>query len=245
MRNKSPNNVYTSLRVLKRRMQRVQQKNIVADTVDDIAANAGDLRYGRGELSIEQTVSYTPYANPLGFSTTITWGTHTITSQYEVAAFPVFIPTFMDCNYLSILCRNTSIERSWCSALYVQDTQGQQDNENVLRRVMYTTAETFTAAGATPNTMRQVLTSGAELTSGVYWLVIQNAHASNSFNLGAYTPAEAAVAAMNWAQTKTLTDYLYNDAYETLDFTAATWTKVGRIFAAHLHGYVFGSGSYF
>jgi len=71
------------------------------------------------------------------------------------------------------------------------------------------------------------------LLPGVYWLVVQNTHATSTFGVGS---AASGTLSVNRGQTKTLAVPLP----ATLDFVTPTWTKVTGVYAVILEGDVFG-----
>lgn len=154
-------------------------------------------------------------------------------------AVPMYLAGHMLLERVLLRNTDTTLARSWHWDLYVQRLNNGNSGENTLDRVASATAdESFTAAAAST----RALAAGSApvyLGPGVYWLVIQNTHASNTFGIG--STAVSAAMANNSGQTKTLT--VPNGS--TLDFVAATWTKVTAMYALRLEGRVFGQTTQF
>lgn len=134
-----------------------------------------------------------------------------------------------------VVVRNTNAAsaRTWGWDLY------KDIGTDTLTRVAASSAnETFTP-GAASN--RIITASGApvSLEPGLYWVVIQNRHATNTFGL-AFTAAASGFGP-NANQTKTTT----NPNGAGLDFVAATWTKNGNVYGVVLRGRVFGQATAF
>lgn len=184
--------------------------------------------------------SYLPYAIPLGSRIDGSVGVATVTlaANGGSIATPVVLASHMLLQSVSIRNTNTATQRTWGWDLYVQDNNSGSSGENTLRRVAASTAdETFTPSAAST---RSIDASGAPvfLEPGVYWLVAQNRHASNSFDIGCDFHSGVL---WNRSQTKTTT----NPNGATLDFVAATWTKTSNCLHAILKGRVFGETASF
>lgn len=155
-------------------------------------------------------------------------------------ALSVPVTGHMLLNEVRIYNTDTGTARIWGWDLYVQDLNNGNAGENTVRRVAACTADdSFTPGGAASSRTLGVSGAPVYLAPGMYWLVIQNRHATNTFGIG----STAAVAAFtsNSAQTKTTT----NPNGATLDLVAATWTKVTEDYAAVLRGRVLGQTSSF
>jgi hypothetical protein len=148
----------------------------------------------------------------------------------------IAIPFVVDATSLlvSVSVRNTdtATARTWRWDLY-KDT-----GANSLTRVAAcTAAESFTPSAASTRTV--AASSNTTLLPGVYWLVIQSTHATSTFGFG--STAASGAFAPNTAQTKTTS----NPNGASLDFVAATWTKVTAMYAASLNFAVFGNSTAF
>lgn len=187
------------------------------------------------------TVGWAANAYPDGYSPAVAVGSSSnLPASGGSLAAPVYVPSHMLLQQVSLWNADTTLERTWAWDLYVQDLNNGNGGENTLRRVATgTAAETFTAAAAS---LRSIAASGAPvyLSPGTYWLVIQNRHATNAFDLGVTAAATGAAIADRY-QTKTTT----NPNGATLDFVAATWTKSSHVVAAALRGRAFGQTTVF
>jgi hypothetical protein len=175
-----------------------------------------------------------PYAYPLDFSHSAALTTFQVLPFGGGSlAVPMLVAAPMELGSVEVRNLDASGDRVWGWDLYV-DT-----GANSLNRVAQSSAdESFTATVASN---RNITASGApvSLDPGVYWLVIQNRHAvTGTFGVG--TTAQSGFLLNNY-QTKTTG--IPNGA--TLDFVAATWTKVQRVAGVALRGRVFGSGADF
>lgn len=183
-------------------------------------------------------VGFAPFAECMGFvqqPVLTDYIALSLVANGGVLASPVKIETDFRLESVSVVNTNTSTQRAWNWALYKQSTNTGSSSENTLTRVAVGgSAETFTPSA---RSVRTITASGSPVTlgRGVYWIVIQNTHASNAFNLGTY------LGHYSMGQTKTLSVPLGN----TLDFVAATWAKSEYISTARLNGQVFGQTSAF
>lgn len=128
-------------------------------------------------------------------------------------------------------------ERSWNWALYVQATNTGDADENTLTRVAYgAAADTWSPSAAGTRT---ITAEGAPVTlaPGAYWFLIQNVHASNTLKIGCAAGTTNAYAMQRKACT--------NPVGATLDFVAATWTRVTYLHSGRLNGRVFGETAAF
>jgi hypothetical protein len=196
-----------------------------------------DLRQWINTLTI---AGWQPYAYPLVFDASAALTTAlTLASNGGSIAVPMKVDAPMQLESVSIQNTDTATERTWGWDLYRQVANTGSSTQNTLYRVAACSAnDTFTPSAASTRT----LTAGSTpvyLSTGIYWLAIQCRHATNNFGLG--STAVSAAFAPNSAQTKTTT----NPNGSTLDFVAATWTKVTAIYGARLNGRVFGQTSAF
>jgi hypothetical protein len=154
-------------------------------------------------------------------------------------AIPFYNPGHMLYTRLVVRNTDTTLARSAEARLYYQKLNNGNSAENTLDFITGTDGTlSFTAAAAST----QAISASADPTyipPGVIWLVFRNTHATNTFGVG--STAVSAALASNAAQTKTLGSSLGT----TLDFVAATWTKVSAMYAIRLEGRVFGQTSQF
>jgi hypothetical protein len=196
---------------------------------------------GQREKSIND-VGWAPYAFALGFNqastpTTVLTLPAYSNPNYGVVACPIDVQGHMLLQSVSIRNLNTSTARSWSWSLYEQYLNNGNAGENTLARVAVSNAADAWTPGAAGT--RTSVASGAPvyLAPGIYWLTIVNDHATSTFDLG--TVASGALA-QNMAQTKPIPV-----PGATLDFVAATWTKITGIVGARLDGRVFGGAAAF
>jgi hypothetical protein len=135
---------------------------------------------------------------------------------------------------------NTATARTWGWDLYVQYLNNGNSGENTLARVAASSADqTFTPSAASTRTLTAA-SAPVYLGPGVYWLVVQCRHATNSFAFGGTNIVEFGSGG-NSSQMKTTT----NPNGATLDFVAATWTAYTGFLACRLDGRVFGQTAAF
>lgn len=181
-------------------------------------------------------LGFQPYAYPLGFSTDASTGNATLAANGGSHAAPILITAPMLLESVTIKNANTSLAREWRWDLYLQDTNTGDSAENTVNRVATCSGnDNFTPSAASLRTLSA--SSNTLLQPGLYWIVIQCTHASNSFlylaQLGNSTFA------VNHYQTKTTS----NPNGSTLDLIAATWTKSTAVGAIRLNGIVLGQST--
>lgn len=179
-------------------------------------------------------VGPTPRALPLDFDNSAAYNTAVaLAANGGSMAVAIHVPA--EIRLQSVQVRNTdgSGARQWGWDLYVQNGE-----TNTLDRVAASNGdESFTASSVSVRTLAAA-SAPVVLDPGIYWLVLQSTHATNTFGVG--TTAAAALYG-GATQTKTTT----NPNGATLDFTAATWTKTTATPAAILLGRVFGESTAF
>lgn len=182
---------------------------------------------------------WAPVALPLLFvpSGAFTSGS-AIPSNGGSLAIAMHVTANMLLESVSVENRDTAGAREWGWDLYRQFLNNGNSGENTLTRVVASNGtEAYTASAASVRTLNAAAVTYLE--PGIYWLVIQNRHASQNFSMG--FSATSAVFGINGAQTKTTT----NPNGSTLDFVAATWTKSTAIWGARMNGRVFGDTAVF
>jgi len=197
---------------------------------NDTTIAANQITDKRVILSQLSKMGWLPFAYAEGLSSTMTVNTaENLAADGGSLAIPVNLRAWMNLDSVTVRNGNTATERKWGWDLYQQDVASA-----TLNRVAASSSdETFTPSGASNRT---ITASGAPvvLPPGGYWIVIQNRHASNTFDL---RYATAGTLALNTMQRKTTT----NPNGATLDFTAATWVKfTGGVAGVVLNGRVFG-----
>lgn len=182
-----------------------------------------------------------PYAHPINFVASAAFTTAlALAANGGSIAIPVWVDGHMLLESASIRNTDTGTARSWRWDLYAQYLNNGNSGENTLTRVAASNgSDAFTPGGAASTRTLAVTSAPVYIGPGLYWLVIQCTHATNNIGIG--STAASAAFALNTAQTKTTT----NPNGSTLDFVAATWTKVTAIYAARLNGRVFGQTTSF
>jgi len=185
-------------------------------------------------------IGWLPFALSIGATIQAAYASNvTLAAAGGCAAIPFLLQAPMMLRSVSVRNGNVASNRTWNWGLYEQYLNNGNSGENTLTRVAVgAAAETFTA-GAASN--RTIDASGAPvfLAPGLYWLVVQSQHASNSFDLAIQTGGAGFIG--NTFQTKTIT----NPMGSALDFVAAAWTKQVDVPSARLNGDVFGQTAVF
>jgi hypothetical protein len=184
------------------------------------------------------TESVLPCAYMAGFDASGTYTTAlNLAANGGCLAVPVVLTARMYLQSVSVWNTDAATARSWNWAIYDRLRIDSTAEASLHRIVSGTAAETFTPGAASKRTIAAAPVRTA-LNPGIYWLVVQNNHATSTFGVGS---AASGTLSHNRAQTKTLTV----PVGATLDFTAATWTKVTAIYAVVLEGAMWGQTSAF
>jgi len=188
------------------------------------------------------SIGWTPSALPLIYDPSAA-----LTTAYSLAAnggtlvIPMKVTGHMLLQGVTVRNTDTGTARSWRWHLYEQYLNNGNSGENTLTRIESGSGnDSFTPAGAASNRTLNGTGAPTYLAPGVYWLAIQNVHATSTFGL-ASTAVGSSAFAPNSAQVKTLTVPLGS----TLDLVAATWTKLVDIYAVRMNGRVFGQTTAF
>lgn len=163
----------------------------------------------------------------------------TIAANGGSIAIPFYNPGHMLLQRALFRERSTTLARAVEGALYVQPLNNGNSGENTLNRVAGTDGTASWTASAVSTQAISMSGSPVYIGPGAYWYVIRVTQASNNISLA--STAVSNEMANNSAQTKTLGSALGS----TLDFVAATWTKVTAMYAVRLEGRVFGQTSQF
>lgn len=132
-------------------------------------------------------LGFRPYAAPFGvgpsYSGTINAAALTAAGGARYVPVEILAPMYVQS--VSVRNTDTGTQRSWNWHLYYQPSAG---SATCTRVATGTADETFTPGGAAST--RTINASGAPvlIAAGLYYLVIQNRHATNTFGLG-HTPA--------------------------------------------------------
>ena len=207
------------------------------DSDDSVISIVGNSRVFVTALKENFPSGWMPYSYPDGYSISGTITNLTIAANGGSLAVPISIAAPMSLKSVSIWSTDSDTARTWGWDLYRDNVNDELLASNSLTRYALCSAnETFTPSAASTRTITSSTT--VRLSPGLYWIVIQNRHASNAFNIGAIA---ANAFAPNTAQTKTTT----NPNGATLDFVAVTWTKVTAAYCVRLNGEVFGGSAAF
>lgn len=221
--------------------------NLKDETVSaegDIAYNAttDELNYGNGQRALADEVGWAPFANPPGYTVGLAFGTTaTLAAAGGSYASPIAVTGHMLLNTFRLRNVDTGTARAAEWRLYKQRLNNGNSGENTLDEVAGANGTfSFTPGGAASTRDSAVGSPPVYLAPGIYWLVLRNTDAVQTFALGV-NASQAGAAGPNLAQTKTLASGLGS----TLDFVAATWAKVTTLPAFTLMGRVFGETAVF
>lgn len=236
--------------------QYIQEADMTNGTLE-LPSNASALATNEGAFGWESTqelirvydgqreravsaVGWVPYVYMPNFVSTAALTTAaSLTANGGSLAIPMYVVGHMLVQRALIRNTDTTLTRAWRWDLYVQRLNNGNGAENTLTRVVDSNgSDSFTAAAASTRGL-DATTPGTYIAPGVYWLVVQNTNASNTFGVG--STAVSSALSNNAAQTKTTT----NPNGSTLDFVAATWTKQTALYAVRLDGRVFGQTTQF
>jgi hypothetical protein len=204
------------------------------DAANDIL-NVYDGQRERGVSA----VGWTPTAFPFFHDPSAVFTTAiTLPANGGSIAIPMIVPAHMLLADVTVRNLDTATARTWGWDLYVNRLNNNNASENTVDRVVACTAnETFTPSAASSRFVACPITY---LAPGVYWLVIQNRHATNTFAFASSAHAAGSVATGIVAGiTKTTT----NPNGATLDLVAATWAKQATGLSAAMRGRVLGMGA--
>jgi hypothetical protein len=179
---------------------------------------------------------WAPSAFPLGFAQN---GTYTTSLALAANGGSVAVPFMVEADMLvqSVSFYNGTGAGTMEFGLYEQYLNNGNAGENSLALVTGIAVASRTNTASAVQTVN-ITTPGTYLPAGVYWGVFRNTHASTVFAMGSLAAGTMALAN---CQTKTLGTALGS----TLDFVAATWTKVNSTAGARLNGLVFGATAAF
>jgi hypothetical protein len=191
---------------------------------------------GQRERSMS-SVGWVPFAFPISFVPTAAFTTTlTLPANGGAIAIPMWVPGHMLLHMVDWRNTDTGTQRTVDWSLYLQHLNDGNGAENTLDRVATSTGQLIYTPSAA--SIRGIDADPVTyLAPGLYWLVIQNQHATNTYGLG--STAASSAYAVNTAQTLTAT----NPIGSTLDFTG--WSKVTAVYAARLVGRVFGQTTNF
>jgi hypothetical protein len=199
---------------------------------------------GQREITIGD-VGWMPYAFPAFFDPGAALTTAlNLPANGGSIAIPYVVTGHMLLDSVSIWSTDTGSARAAEWRLFQQRLNNGNGSENTLDAVTGADGTWSFTPGSASARGSNASSEPVYLAPGVYWLVIRNTHATNTFGLGSTAAGNTgwiAGGTVNIAQTKTLGSALTT----TLDFVAATWTKVAASYAARLGGRVFGETAQF
>lgn len=174
------------------------------------------------------TQGFQPIAYPFGHSSANAYGgSLALAAVSGTALIPIMLSAPMLLQSVTVLNNDTATARSWRWDLYAD----LYNNANAIPRVATCSAqENFTPGGAASLRTIDAANVPVFLPPGLYYLAIQNVHATSTFALG----ATLAGGNFNVPTEKTKTTGSVNGA--TLDIIAATWSANPAAFAVVLRG---------
>ena len=184
-------------------------------------------------------VGWAPSAFPLGFMQSGTYTTSLALAAVSggnggSVAVPILVSGHMLVQSISFY--NGTGAGSCEARLFRQPLNNGNAAENSLLEVAGVNFASRTNSASAVNTVN-ITTPGTYAGPGLYWLVFRNTHASTVFALGSLA---AGTLALSNAQTKAIAAL-----GSTLDFHAATWTKINSVVGCRLNGIVFGEAAAF
>lgn len=186
-------------------------------------------------------MGWLPYSFPMVYSidgdydsASSSMGTNGVTS------IGFAIPFALSANMLlsSVLVRGAGAPYEIGWDLYTQDVNDGNTAENTLRRVAQSDGNTTGSVGVSTNITIPVMGGTIPLEPGLYWLVFQNRHASNSFGLRVRASNSGALAPTAY-KSKALP---LAGSGATIDL-ATGWSVATTMPAIRLQGRVFGQSA--
>lgn len=173
-----------------------------------------------------------PFAYAYGMNITDTFATaRTLAAAGGSTIFPINLDAWMFVQSLSIRNLDTATARSWEWRLFGEPDGGSATLTEVAG---INGSESFTPGGAA-STRTANATTPALVAPGMYWIVVRNSHASNSFDIGAGSSGSIAA---NTTRTKS------GVAVLTTTIDAVTgWTPATAWIGARLNARVFAEGA--
>lgn len=190
-------------------------------------------------------MGWLPYAYPIPYVTNPNFEgvdgiSHTLAANGDSFALPVFLSANLLLHDVMFRTATLSTAYEWGWDLYKQDTNDGLTAENTLRRVLQSNGNsTGTTPGAASNLTHTPAGGATPLEPGLYWLVIQNRHATNTLTMRAIQNLSTLDNGLALWKRKPTT----NPNGATLDFVAATWNSVVSYPAVKLRGRVFGQAT--
>lgn len=182
---------------------------------------------------------WTPIQFPVGFVQTGTYTTARTLGAQDTIAVPFMMTAPMELQTIQFWNTDSTLARSWEVAVWHQPFQDNATNDKLLLKVIGSQNFNSTTAASAGLRGTPYSAGACYIPAGLVWVTLKNTHATNSLGVGYL--AGSSQMPVNLAQSKTLTSTSFNGT--TLDFVAATWTKLTDIHAMSLHGVVFGQST--
>lgn len=189
-------------------------------------------------------VGWTPFVYPLLYAPmgSTTSDNRTLAANGTTLVCPVYVPGNLLLQHLKfIYTAGGSQEITWGWDIYAQDLNDGNTAENTLRRVAQSGNQTLTTSAAVLTL--DVLGAPVPLTPGLYWIALQNRHASTSITIHGQVPVDHGFGA--WPLTGTMTKLTTNPNGNTLNFVSSWTQQNGFVPALRLGGRVFGQTAAF
>jgi hypothetical protein len=182
-------------------------------------------------------VGWLPFAYPVAYTFDGTIATPTaLAANGGTCQIEIELCAYMALQSVSLYNGDTASARTWGWDLYVQFVNSGIVSENLVQRIANSSSdETFTPSAASIRTIT-AFKAPVILPPGVYWLAIQNRHASNTFQLQGVS---ANAFAPNVIRTKTTT----NPNGILLDMSGGWTTGLTGSRCVRLNGSVFGEST--
>lgn len=184
-----------------------------------------------------------PQAFPLGFVQNGVYTTaRNLAAAHGTLAVPFFLSAPMDVASLSFWNTDSTLVREWETAFWHQPFHFDSAADKLLVKV--TGSQNFGGGGTISAAALQSVSFGTGdciLPAGLIWATIKNIHATNTLGVGYI--AGSTQMPVNLAQSKTLDASAFDG--DTLDFVAATWTKLTDVHAVVIRGRQFGASGAF
>ena len=187
------------------------------------------------------TVGWCPVAFPVGFVHNNAFATQfNMATQWDTTLIPMFVPSKMKLHSVKIRQTSTGTARTWGWDLYVNRLNNGNSGENTIVQLAKSSADqSFTPSAASDQEITAA--SAVDLSPGVYWLAIQNRHASNALALAAYT-----VNTFGWDAVKRKSGGTGGTNNTQVNLDAVTsWTTTTSMAAALMVGRVLGEATGF
>ncbi len=191
--------------------------------------------YDGQRFRLAGVAGWVPYAHPVSQFLNADFATAlTLPANGGSVAVPMMVTGHMLLQSVTIHQVSTGTARTWAWDLYEQFLNNGNSGENTVTRIAASNgSQNFTPTVASNQTL-DVTSAPVYIAPGVYWLVIQNRHATNTLTVG--VRAALGTLVPNTYQTKTTT----NPNGSTLDLVAATWTKATDWIGVMMNGRVLG-----